>query len=95
MASANMLKLLAKETQSIDPAQGQIREKLGLVAQAVVDLQQARHRADYDIEEPHDGSDPLLRVEQAISAFHTWKEIKDAALSQDYLYSLLFKDRAL
>jgi hypothetical protein len=41
-------------------------------------LQQARHRADYD---------------RAISAFHAWKEIKDADLAQDYLYSLLFKDR--
>ena len=81
-ASANMLKLLATDTRAIDPVQGPIREKLGLVAQAVVDLQQARHRADYDIEEPLDASDALLRIEQALSAFDTWKEIKDADLSQ-------------
>jgi hypothetical protein len=92
-ASANMLKLLAADTRAIDPVQGPIREKLGLVAQAVVDLQQARHMADYDIEAPLDSSDALLRVEQAIGAFYTWKEIKDADIAQDYLYSLLFKDR--
>jgi len=88
-----MLKLLAADTRAIDPVQGPIREKLGLVAQAVVDLQQARHMADYDIEAPLDSSDALLRVEQAIGAFYTWKEIKDADIAQDYLYSLLFKDR--
>lgn len=42
-----MLKLLATDTQDADPAQGPIREKLGLVARAFVELQQARHRADY------------------------------------------------
>ncbi len=92
-ASANMLKVLATETGNFDPAQLAVREKLGLVAQGVVDLQQARHRADYDTEEPLDAADALLRVEQAISAFYTWQEIKDENISQDYLYSLLFKDR--
>jgi len=33
-----MLKLLATDTRAIDPVQGPIREKLGLVAQAVVDF---------------------------------------------------------
>ena len=67
--------------------------KLGFVAQAFVNLQQARHRSDYDIEEPLDASDAVLRVNQAIDAFRAWKEIKDADITQDYLYSLLFKDR--
>ncbi len=89
-----MLKLLATDTRDADPAQGPIREKLGLVARAFVELQQARHRADYDIEEPLDASDALHLVEQAISAFHVWNEVKDAGLAQDYLYSLLFKDRS-
>jgi hypothetical protein len=92
-ASANMLNLLATKTRDLDPAQVAIREKLGLVAEAFVELQQARHRADYDIEEPLDPSGALLRVEQAISAFRTWKEIKNTDIAQDYLYSLLFKDR--
>jgi hypothetical protein len=72
-ASANILQLLATDIRAIDPGQAAIREKLGLVAQAVVDLQQARHRADYDIGEPLDASYALLLVEQAISAFHARK----------------------
>jgi len=93
-ASANMLKLLATDTRDGDPGQLPMREKLGLVARAFVELQQARHRADYDTEEPLDRSDALLLVEQAIAAFEAWKEIKDADLAQDYLYSLLFRDRS-
>lgn len=57
-----------------------------------MDLQHARHRADYDTEEPLDAADALLRVEQAIDAFYTWREIKDESISQDYMYSLLFRD---
>jgi hypothetical protein len=92
-ASASMLNRLATEILNFDPEQLAIREKLGLVAQGVVDLQQARHKADYDTEEPLDASDALLRVEQAINACHTWQEIRDEDISQDYLYSLLFRDR--
>jgi len=89
-----MLKLLATDTRDGDPGQLPMREKLGLVARAFVELQQARHRAEYDTEEPLDRSDALLLVEQAIAAFEAWKEIKDADLAQDYLYSLLFRDRS-
>ena len=81
-ASVNMLRLLASETGNFDAALLAIREKLGLVAQGVVDLQQARHKADYDIEELLDAEDALLRVEQALNAFHTWKEIRHEDISQ-------------
>jgi hypothetical protein len=94
-ASANMLKFLATETGNFDVPQTAVREKLGLVAQGIVDLQQARHKADYDTERPLDAADALLRVEQAIDAFYAWQEITDEDISQDYLYSLLFKERTL
>lgn len=58
-------------------------------------MQQARHRADYDIEEPLDPSGALLLVERAISAFHAWKEIKDADIAQDYLYFTSFQGSEL
>ena len=93
-ASASMLNRLATEPGNFLPAELAVRDKLRLVAQGLVDLQQARHRADYDTEEPLDAADALLRVEQAIDAFYTWQEIKDESISQDYLYSLLFRDRA-
>jgi hypothetical protein len=75
-ASANALRLPAAETRAIDPGEAAIREKLGLVAQAVIDLQQARHRADYDIGEPLDGADAILLVEKAISAFHAGRRLR-------------------
>lgn len=70
------------------------RFRLWTVAQAFVDLQQARHKADYDIEEPFQPLDAAVHVAQARLAFLTWAEVKDEPLAQRYLYSLLFKDRS-
>lgn len=71
-----------------------VRFKLSIVAQAFVDLQQARHKADYDIGEPFEALDAALDVAQARLAFQSWDEIKDEPLAQGFLYSLLFKDRS-
>jgi hypothetical protein len=68
--------------------------KLWTVAQAFVDLQQARHRADYDIEEQFQPLDAAVNVAQAALAFSAWVEIRNEPLAQRYLYSLLFKDRS-
>jgi hypothetical protein len=51
-ASASMLNRLATEGGNFIPAQLAVREKLRLGAQGFVDLQQARHKADYDTETP-------------------------------------------
>jgi len=45
--------------------QQDLRFRLSIVAQAFVDLQQARHRADYDIEEPFQPLDAAVDVAQA------------------------------
>ena len=39
---------------------------------------------------PTHSSDP----QQAIDALYAWQEIKDESISQDYMYSLLFRDRS-
>ena len=70
------------------------RFRLSTVAQAFVDLQQARHRADYDIGEPFGSVDAAVDVAQARLAFVTWAEVRHEPLAQRYLYSLLFRDRA-
>jgi uncharacterized protein (UPF0332 family) len=70
------------------------RFRLSTVAQAFVDLQQARHKADYDIGEPFGPVDAAVDVAQARLAFATWAEVRDEPLAQRYLYSLLFKDRS-
>jgi hypothetical protein len=70
-----------------------VRSKLSVVAQASVDLQQARHKADYDIGEPFKAVDAAVDIALARLAFLRWAEIKDEPLAQGYLYSLLFRDR--
>jgi hypothetical protein len=93
-ASTGILKEIGSvrnpETADPDPE----RLRLSTVAQAFVDLQQARHKADYDIEEPFQPLDAAVHVAQARLAFQTWAEVKDQPLPQRYLYSLLFKDRS-
>ncbi len=70
------------------------RFRLSTVAQAFVDLQQARHNADYGIGEPFQALDAAVDVAQGRLAFVIWAEVRDEALTQRYLYSLLFKDRS-
>ncbi len=70
------------------------RFRLSTVAQAFVDLQQARHKADYDIGEPFAPIDAAVDVAQSRLAFVAWAEVRDEPLAQRYLYSLLFRDRS-
>jgi len=83
----------SRATAGVDPEQA-IRLRLSTVAEAFVDLQQARHKADYDIEEPFQPLDAAVDVAQARLAFAAWAEVRDEPLAQRYLYSLLFKDRS-
>ena len=69
------------------------RFRLSTVAQAFVDLQQARHEADYDIGEPFAPVDAAVDVAPARLAFVARAEVRDEPLAQRYLYSLLFRDR--
>ena len=81
-----------QSTAGADPEQVS-RFRLSTVAQAFVDLQQARHKADYDIGEPFGPVDAAVDVAQARLAFVTWADVRDEPLAQRYLYSLLFRDR--
>ena len=93
-ASTAMLKETgnAQDPVVADAAQT-VRFKLSIVAQAFVDLQQARHKADYDISAPFNPLEAAVSVAQAHLALLTWAEVRDAPIAQDYLYSLLFKDK--
>jgi hypothetical protein len=55
------------------------------MAQVFADLQQARHKADYDVGEPFEPLDAAVYVAQARLAFVTWAEVRDEALAQRYL----------
>jgi len=50
-SNAILKEISSVQNQDGDPQQD-LRFRLSTVAQAFVDLQQARHKADYDIEEP-------------------------------------------
>jgi hypothetical protein len=96
-ASTAILKEIgnARNLESADSNPEQVfRLKLSTVAQAFVDLQQARHKTDYDIAEPFQPLDAAVDVAQAGLAFRTWAEVRDEPLAQGYLYSMLFKDRS-
>jgi hypothetical protein len=82
--------------QSIEGADAEqaARFRLSTVAQAFVDLQQARHKADYDVGEPFGPVDAAVDVAQARLAFVIWADVRDEPLAQRYLYSLLFRDRS-
>ena len=67
--------------------------QLAQVAQAFIILQQARHDADYNLEEPLDLADAMAQVNRADSAFRSWEMTRNSNVAKDYLFSLLFKER--
>jgi hypothetical protein len=69
------------------------RVELAKVAEAFVRLQQARHDADYDLEEPLAQADANTHVKQANFAFISWEKTRDSDLAKEYLFSLLFKEK--
>ncbi len=86
--------IASQSTAGADAEQQAACFRLSTVAQAFVDLQQARHKADYDIGEPFSTVDAAADVAQARLAFATWADVRDEPLAQRYLYSLLFRDRS-
>jgi len=65
-----------------------------VVANTFVHLQQERHQADYDLTTTFSLIEATVDLIAAELAFQSWEHIKDDAAAQDYLFSLLFKDRA-
>ena len=60
------------------------------VASTFVDLQQARHMADYDHVTPLVRANALLRVAQVEKAFARWKTVRTKPNADVFLASLLF-----
>ncbi|MBY0502515.1 MAG: hypothetical protein K2X03_01305 [Bryobacteraceae bacterium] len=85
------IKMKNSEPATLDEV---VRMRLWIVAEAFVELQELRHRADYDLAAPFDQLTAAASVALAGEAFKAWVEIKDEPLSQRYLYSLLFKERS-
>ena len=66
---------------------------LFVVAEAFTRLQEIRHAADYDLSVTFSAVDVGIELEALKVAFDAWERIKTQTDAQDYLFSLLFKDR--
>ncbi len=66
---------------------------LGTVARAFVDLQDGRHRADYDLSTRFSRAEALASVERAELAFHAWEEVRRQDVASLYLTALLVHAR--
>ncbi len=66
---------------------------LFVVAKAFTRLQEIRHAADYDLSVTFSAVDVGIELEALKVAFEAWERIKMQSDAQDYLFSLLFKDR--
>jgi hypothetical protein len=91
-ASASMVKGIGHNLGSSPESSD--RANIAAVAQAFIDLQQGRQKADYDVEAPFPVEQAAVLVGQADLAFAAWEAAKDSELAHEYLYLLLFKDRS-
>ncbi len=78
------------------PAPGRaldVLRHLHLIADTFADMQDHRHNADYNGEIEWSRTDVLEKIESVEDAFRSWKEIRDEHEAQDFLVTLLLKER--
>jgi hypothetical protein len=94
-ASEATKKRLSADMARLKPASNEynIAERLYEVAETFVRLYQDRQTADYDLSNSYQETDALMDVYRAVDAFKSWKIIRNEQIAQDYLLSLLIKDR--
>jgi hypothetical protein len=66
---------------------------LKAVANTFAQLQEQRHKADYDNSTFWTRAEALKQVKSAEQAFVTWKSIRHEQIAQAYLVSLVVKKR--
>ena len=74
-------------------ATGSAEFHLYSVAYAFCQLQQKRHQADYDLSGTLATSNVELALGLVADAFTNWSVIEHDQIAQDYLFSLIFKER--
>lgn len=62
---------------------------LQFVSKTFIDLQQARHEADYAVFEPITRSDALTLIRRAEQAIHRWSQVRNTPEGKSFLVSLL------
>jgi len=66
-------------------------DNLRFVARTFIQLQDARHFADYNLTQDLDAAEALAQVKSAERIFSTWPSIRGQQIAQAYLVSLLVK----
>jgi len=66
---------------------------LRFVALTFTQLQQDRHFADYNLTKDLGSTDALNQVKSAEKIFQTWQSVKSAQIAQDFLVSLVVRNR--
>ena len=66
---------------------------LQAVADAFVELQQARHFADYDYAKAFTRVEALTHINTVKNTFQQWSRIRDQNFAQDFLLALFIADR--
>lgn len=68
-----------------------LEDDLQLVAKAFVDLQEARHGADYDMVVSLIRVDVLQKIGEVRAAFEAWKRVRDTPNAKIFLSALLLQ----
>lgn len=77
-----------RRKQFPDPNHASVRH-LRVVANTFIELQQYRHRADYDSSKNWTRTEVLEHIELAAGAFDSWKAIAKEPIAEDFLLQLL------
>jgi uncharacterized protein (UPF0332 family) len=72
-----------------DPIESGLRD----VAAALVDLQELRHKADYDLTEAFDRYEVLVAIKKVENAIVSWKQVRAASNAKVFLSALLLHGR--
>jgi uncharacterized protein (UPF0332 family) len=83
-----------QRTKYKDAAENSTENHLFNVAFSFVQLQQKREFADYDCSTELSSNQALFAIDQAERAFESWEIIRNEQIAQDYLFSLLIRERA-
>jgi hypothetical protein len=70
-----------------------IEPDLKTVAAALVDLQDLRHKADYDLSKTFDRVGVLPEIQKVENAFAVWKNVRNTDNAKIFLTSLLLHSR--
>lgn len=72
---------------------GQMARHLHAIASTFVEMRQQREIADYDTSRKWGRTDVLEKIESVQAAFDSWREISDEPEAQNFLVTLLLKNR--